>query len=297
MQQNRAQQWAIVALVLLAIIWGYNWILMKIAVRYAPPFDFAAMRAFYGALSLFLVMVWQRRSLRPRALTGTFWYGILQSGGTIGLATWALVNGGAGKTAILTYTMSFWTLLFAWAFLDEQLKKRQWVSVGLAVAGVVFIMLPFSLISAPFSKGLALLAGVSWALASITAKKLHRDPGVDLLSLTAWQMLFGSLPLIGVSLLMSSTPIHWTPVFVGILIYNAVPGSAIAWLLWLYALKHLSTDMASLGALLTPVLGVGMAAAQLGEIPVLTELIGIGLILLALVLSLPFRAATSWRLK
>ncbi|MEO0457322.1 MAG: EamA family transporter [Cyanobacteria bacterium P01_A01_bin.114] len=292
MQQNRSQQWAVAALVLLATIWGYNWILMKIAVRYAPAFDFAAMRAFYGSLSLFLMMIWRGQSLKPRALAGTAGYGILQSGGTIGLATWALVHGGAGKTAILTYTMSFWTLLFAWAFLNERLKKQQWLSIGLALVGIALILLPFSLASDLLSKGLAVFAGVSWALASIVAKRLHRDPGVDLLSLTAWQMLLGSLPLMAISLLTPSAPIQWTPTFVGILIYNAVPGSAIAWLLWLYALKHLSTHMVSLGALLTPVLGVGMAAVQLGEIPTPTELAGIGLILLALMLSVSFKPSS-----
>lgn len=262
---------------------------MKIAVRYASPFDFAAMRAFYGSLCLFLLLLIQGRSINPRAVAGTFWYGILQSGATIGLATWALVSGGAGKTAVLTYTMAFWTLLFAWMFLDEKLRQRQWTSLVVAAVGLALILVPFTLFQALMSKGLAILAGATWALASIVLKKLDHTKQIDPVVFAAWQMLFGSLPLIVVSLLVPSAPIQWSPEFVAVLLYNVIPGSAIAWILWFYALRHLSTDTASLGALLTPVLSIPIAAVHLGEIPSVTELLGMGLILIALIVNSPMQ--------
>lgn len=284
-KHKHSQRLAIVALIVLAVIWGYNWVVMKVAVKDAPPFEFAALRAFYGALSLFLLMIWLRKPIKPKAIWGTFGVGVLQSGGSIGLATWALVSGGVGKTAILTYTMSFWTLLLAWMFLGERLRRGQWLGVALAFVGLLFILMPFSLTSGLMSKGLAIAAGVSWALSAIIAKKVQQRMELDLLSFTAWQMLFGSLLLILVSLLIPSPPIHWSPSFIGALVYSAIPASAIAWLLWLYALKHLPTGMAALGALLTPVVGVLVAAVQLGEIPSLTELVGMVLIVTALVLN------------
>ena len=296
MNKSHSQLWATGALVLLAVIWGYNWVFMKVAVRYASPFDFAAMRAFYGSMSLFAVLLIQGRSVQPRAIQGAFRYGILQSGATIGLATWALVSGGAGKTAILTYTMSFWTLLFAWIFLGETLRLRQWSSLAIAAVGLAFILLPFTLSDSLVSKGLAILAGAAWALSSIVLKKLdHHTQPIDPIVFTAWQMLFGSLPLIAVSLLVPSAPIQWSPEFLGILFYNVLPGSAIAWLLWFYALRHLSTDTVSLGALLTPVLSIPIAAIQLGEIPSTTELLGIGLILTALMINSPIQINFRYR--
>ena len=54
---------------------------------------------------------------------------MLQTAGFLGLMTWALQGEGAGKTAILTYTMPFWLLLMAWVFLGERLKGFQWVAV------------------------------------------------------------------------------------------------------------------------------------------------------------------------
>ncbi|MEM1251890.1 MAG: EamA family transporter [Cyanobacteria bacterium P01_H01_bin.21] len=293
MEKSYSRFWAVGALILLAFIWGYNWVFMKVAVRYASPFDFAAMRAFYGSLCLFLLLIVQGRSIIPRAIAGTFWYGILQSGANIGLATWALVSGGAGKTAMLTYTMSFWTLLFAWMFLGEKLRLRQWTSLSLAAVGLVFILIPFALSQALMSEGLAILAGAAWAMSSIVLKKLDHTQRLDPVVFTAWQMLFGSLPLIVVSLLVPSAPIQWSTEFLGALAYNVLPGSAIAWLLWFYILKHLSTDTASLGALLTPALSIPIAAVKLGEVPSTTEFLGMGLILAALVVNSPIQISFS----
>jgi drug/metabolite transporter (DMT)-like permease len=281
-KQEPARGYAVLSLLALAVIWGYNWVMMKVGVSYSPPFDFAAMRAFFGALCLFLVMIGLRRPLMPQEIPGTFLLGILQTGGVLGLSMWALVSGGAGKTAILNYTMPFWVLLFAWIFLGERLRGMQWLSVGLALGGLLFILMPLSLSSDLTSKGLALLSGISWALSAIVAKKLQHKASLDLLSLTAWQMLFGSLPLILVSLLVPAPPINWSIPFIAALIYNVIPGNAIAWVLWLYALNRLSAGTAGLGMLATPVIGVLAAWVQLGEQPGLTESVGLVLIITAL---------------
>jgi drug/metabolite transporter (DMT)-like permease len=276
---------AILALIGLAIVWGYNWVVMKIAVRDAAPFDFAAMRTLFGALSLFLVMIALRRPLKPKAIPETALFGVLQVTGTIGLISWALVSGGAGKTAVLNYTMPFWGLLFAWFFLGETVKGRQWGSIGMALGGLVCILMPFSLSSDLLSKGLAITAGITWALSSIVAKRLQKRETVDLLSFTAWQMLFGSLPLMAIAFVLPSPPVQWTGSFIAALLYNIIPGSAIAWLLWLHALNRLSAGVAGLGTLAVPVVGVLAAWLQLGERPSLTEAIGMGLIAIALLLN------------
>ena len=281
----KPQQLAFMALLLLALLWGYNWVVMKIAVRDAPAFAFAALRNIFGALSIFLLMALRRQSLRPQALWGSALFGLLQSGGSIGLCTWALVQGGAGKTAILTYTMAFWTLLFAWIFLGEQLRGRQWLGVGSALLGLVFILMPFNLTSGLMSKVLAVLSGISWAAATIVLKKLTGRQPVELLSFTAWQMAFGSLPLLLASAIAHDPPIHWSASFIAALAYNAVPASAIAWLLWLYALKHLTAGLAGLGGLIIPVVGLLAAAWQLGESPQPLEILGMVLILGALALT------------
>jgi len=283
-KQERSQVPAVLALIALAAIWGYNWVVMKVAVQYSPPFDLAALRALLGALSLFLVMFWLRKSIWPKEILETFLLGSLQTSGLIGLSTWALVSGGAGKTSVLLYTMPFWVLVLAWPILGERIQGVQWIAAILALSGLLFILAPLNLNSDLGSKGLALLSGISWAMSVIVAKRLRQKTNLDLLSLTAWQMLFGSIPLVVIALLLPSLPIVWSSSFIGALIYNVIPGSAVAWLLWLYVLSRLSAGVASLGMLSNPVVGVLTAWVQLGERPGLAESLGMLLIGSALVL-------------
>ena len=98
---RRGRDLGAAALILLALIWGYNWVVMKIGLEYAQPFTFAALRTFLGALSLFLLLIVLRRSLRPPTLGFTIVIGLLQTTGFVGLLMWALQSGGAGKTSVL----------------------------------------------------------------------------------------------------------------------------------------------------------------------------------------------------
>jgi drug/metabolite transporter (DMT)-like permease len=276
---------AFAALMLLTVIWGYNWVVMKSALEYAGAFEFAALRTVIGALCLFAVVVYMRKPLRVKEMPTLILLGILQTSGFTGLLIWALVEGGAGKTAVLTYTMPFWVMVLAWPMLGEKLRGLQWPAAILSTMGMLFILDPLHLGTDTFSMFLAVLSGIFWALSVILAKKLHqRSPDLDLLTLTAWQMFFGSIPLVVVALMVPSAPIQWTPYFIGAVIFNSVFCNALAWLLWLYALQRLSAGVASMSSMLAPVIGVLAAWLQLNEVPSTTELIGMTLIAASLVI-------------
>jgi drug/metabolite transporter (DMT)-like permease len=275
---------AFLALLLLAVLWGYNWVVMKYALHYAGAFEFGALRTFFGAVCLMLLLVIMRKPIRPQEVPTLIILGLLQTCGFTGLIIWALVEGGAGKTAVLCYTMPFWVMILAWPLLGEKIKGAQWLAVLFSVLGLLFILDPLHLGTDIFSMILAILGGVFWALSVIVAKKLHqRKPDLDLLSLTAWQMLFGSLPLVVVAFLVPAAPIQWTGGFISAVIFNAVFCNALAWLLWLYALQRMTAGVASMTSMLTPVIGVLAAWWQLGETPAVYEGIGMFLIALALV--------------
>jgi drug/metabolite transporter (DMT)-like permease len=258
---------------------------MKVAVQYAPPFTFAALRVLLGAVCLFALLIGLRKPILPKEVVGTFAVGVLQTAGVYGLANWALVSGGAGKVSVLVYTMPLWTLLLAAIVLHERIQKLQWIAIALSITGLLLILDPSNLGGTTFSKFLALLAGLSWAAGAIIAKKLRQTIELDLLSFTAWQTLFAALPLALIALLTPAHPIQWTAPFIFSLVYNVVPGTAIATLLWLYILHNLSAGTAGLGILLNPVLAVLAAWIQLGERPGFLEAIGMGVIAIALLLN------------
>jgi len=101
----------------------------------------------------------------------------------------------------------------------------------------------------------------------VWVKRLRARVRLDLLPLTAWQLLLGSIPLLIFAFVARPQPITWAPTLIWALVYNAIPATALAWLLWLYALHELPAGMAGMGTLLTPLVGVGAAWIQLGEQP------------------------------
>jgi uncharacterized membrane protein len=111
---------------------------------------------------------------------------------------------------------------------------------------------------------------------------MQRRYTVDVLSLTTWQMAFGSVPLVAAALLTYNGGPEWTFGFWWGLVYTVVLANAVAWFLWLYALHALPAGAAGLGTLSIPVVGVVAAWIQLGEVPTLVEGIGMALIIGAL---------------
>lgn len=281
-RKRHSTRQAVLALIALSSIWGYNWVVMKECLKYSGVYDFAALRTGIAAVSLFALLLWKRRPLRPKAVGMTILLGFLSTTLCIGLVTLALATGGVGKTAILVYIMPFWVLLMAWPILAERVRGVQWVPIVLAFIGLMIILEPWHLQSSFLSKLFAVLAGVAWALSTIMTKIMNRENTYDLFSLTAWQMLLGALPLILLALIVPERPVHWTPYFIVGLLFCSVVSQALAILLWFFVLSELPAGVASLGTLATPVIGTIAASIELGERPSVPEAWGMLLIIIAL---------------
>ncbi|MEA2689588.1 MAG: hypothetical protein QOD51_2195 [Candidatus Eremiobacteraeota bacterium] len=272
-----------VALVVLALVWGYTWVGIKVATQDASPYVVAGARLGIATVILFAVLALTRRSLKPPPFVPTLILGLLQTTGWTLLQTLAVAQGGAGKAAVLGYTMPFWTALFAWPFLGERIAGMRWVALALAGAGLALVVVPLNAHSFA-ADGLAIAAGMSWGASAIVAKRLRARYRVELLSLTAWQLLWGTLPLI-VLMLVVPGEIRFTPSFLAAMAFISVGGAALGWFLWMYILSRLPAGVAGIASLATPVVGVLSAAIQLHEIPSVTELIGMVLIVGALVVN------------
>ena len=278
---KRTRDLGILALVFLGPIWGYGWVATKVALDYSDALTFAALRVPLSAALLFIVMIVLRKPLRPPPIGWTALIGLLQTTLFVGLVITALHDAGAGKVSVLTYTMPFWLLLLAWIFLGERLRGVQWLAVALAFAGLVLVVRPWAFEGA-VSGVLTVLGGLSWAASALVVKLMQRKHTVDVLSLTTWQMVFGSVPLIIAAIVTYNGGPQWTADFWMGLIYTVILANAVAWFLWLYALHALPAGAAGLGTLSIPVVGVVAAWLQLGEVPTLVEGIGMLLIIAAL---------------
>ncbi|PWK82111.1 DMT family transporter [Fulvimonas soli] len=283
-----ASRRAAAALAATLLIWAYSWVVMKQALAYAGPFDFAALRYLLGAATLFAVLLAARQPLAPPPLWPTALVGLAQTAAFQGLEQWALVDGGAGRVALLAYTMPFWAVALAWPLLRERPARAQGLGVALAALGLACILEPWRGLGGARSSALAVGGGAAWALGTVLSKRLFQRHAVAPLNFAAWQMLIGALALGAAALAVPQRPLQWTPALLAALAYSVVVASSAAWALWLFALRHLSATVASLSSLGVPVFSVLLAWAILGERPSPAEAAGIALVLLGLV-------AVNWR--
>jgi drug/metabolite transporter (DMT)-like permease len=272
------------AFVIMALIWGYNWVVMKIALRHSGPLAFSAWRCTLGVLLLFGVLLALRIPLKPRELGKTIWLGLSQNFAFVALVAWALSSGAAGKSAVLAYTMPFWVILFGWPFAETRPRGSQWLALALAFVGLLLVLELWRGEASPSSSVLALGAGAAWGVGVLIFKRIPVRTRDELLSLATWQMFFGTVPLVVLALLVPERPIEWSATLAAALAFNAVGAMAVATLLWLYILHRLPTTISSLSSLIVPIVGVLAAWFQLGERPSVAEGAGMVLILVALAL-------------
>lgn len=266
------------ALAVLSLTWGYTWVLAKQGLAYAPPFAFAAERCAGGALSLLVALHLSGRRLTLVAPLQTLGIGLTQVAGFMIFQTWALVEGGPGKTAVLIFTMPIWTLLLAWSLLGERVRGKQWLAAASTLIGLLLIIAPWDMHASLFSKFLGLMAALCWASGTILIKRLRAVTPVDLLTLTTWQMILGALPLVLLALVVPEPATQWTPAYVGILFFMSVISTAMCWWLWIYILDRVPAWEASLSVLGTPVVAILASRLTFGESFKGTEIAGILLI-------------------
>ena len=282
MPPERSRRGAVAAMLVTILIWAYSWIVMKQVLQHAGPFQFSALRYTLGALVLFGALTATRQPLRPPPVLPTVLIGLCQTAAFQGLGQWALVEGGAGRVALLAYTMPFWAVLLAWVVLREKPTARHWTGLALAAVGLVCIIEPWRGLGGGASTALAIAAGAAWAMGTVLSKRMFQRHRPTPLNLTAWQMLFGALGLCVVALLVPQRPIEWTWSLVAGLAYSVVLASSVAWGLWLLVLQRLPTAVASLSSLGVPIVSVLLAWAVLHERPSAMEVLGIAFVLAGL---------------
>lgn len=266
------------AIALLSLIWGVTWVLSKQALSYAPPFAFAAQRCVGSAFALLLVARLSGRSMTLPRPGLTVAISLSQVGGFMAFQSCALVFNGPGKTSVLIFTMPIWTLLLAWMMLRERIRGLQWVAALSTLSGLLLIIAPWDLHGGLTGDLFGVAAAMCWAIGTILVKRLRATHAVDLLALTAWQMLIGALPLGVLALVIPERATDWTLHYLVLLALVSLLSTSLGWWLWIYVLDRVPAWEASLSVLGTPVVAIVTSTLALGESFLPTELTGMALI-------------------
>lgn len=265
------------ALLLLYLIWGMNWVIMKTANNFFPPITFVSYRFLFGAIVLLAVSFYLRLSLPDKKYwPWIFITGLLQMGLNNIAAQTAMLDLGAGLVSVLNYSMPVFAAPMAYFVLGEKLTVRKCVGILLAVVGLVVLMGVHTggELNAIF---IGLLSAIFWGLASIIVKK--KLAGVNAVSLTTWQMVCASVSLFAYTSVVPQGPVIWNTESILCLLYNGVLASALAFFLWSWILQHIEVSKASTATLGVPVVGVLGGIVCLGEPMTLHIFIGMLMIM------------------
>ena len=273
-----------VAVLALALIWGCNWTVVKLAMTYTTPFVFSVLRSIVGIIAVLLVLLWMRRSLRPTTFVPTVIIGLTATSAFfIGQAISVSV-GSVGKASVLFYCFPFMIALLARPALRERIALPTWIGLVLAAIGIFLIAAPsLRAHAAPASILAPLVTALAWAIGAVYTKWVRTALKIDVLGLTAWQGIYGTIPLAIVTAALPAQHVAWHPPLVAAALYTGVFATAIAMILWIFALDRLAVSAVGLASLLTPLVSIAAAYVVLGEMPTQMEALGIICIVVALV--------------
>ncbi len=267
-------------LALTVLVWGYNWVPLKIVAVAIDPWWFGAWRIVGGALTLFVVLAIARRGLAPPPGRAFIAIGIAQVGGLIGFSTIALRFGGVADVTALIFTMPLFTAIFARSLLGERLSRARLAWLLVAAAGIAVVASGIRTRDDAIGAGLAACGGASWALGNVLQRRAAYR--IDLLRLIAWQQLVAAIPLLVLALAFGRPVAHLDGGVTAAAVFSAVVGSGLAWLGWGAALKALPANTVALASFAIPVIAAISAWLQLGAVPSRATDIGLAIVVVGL---------------
>lgn len=275
----------IAAYVTLCIVWSSTWLAIKVGLADLPPLSFVALRFLLAFLVLVAVSIGRVPLLpknRPDWLLLAF-TGVLMFAVNYGLLFWGELHVSSGLAAVLQAMIVIFGMFFAHLLLpSEPLRWQRVAGAFLSGAGVALIcgrLLNHGGMLA-FWGGLGIfIGGAGAALSNVLLKRRALDLAPAMIA--GWQMIFGTIPmlLLGISLEGNPFRFHWTGMAIFCLLYLAVIGSALTFLLLYWLLPRIPVNNLQTISLITPPGAIVIGWLLGGESFSLWSLVGGALVL------------------
>jgi len=272
MYQAQLRWQPVVALLILALIWGANMAIIKIGARELAPLFMAGLRSLVASACLYIWMKAKGVTLFPSK--SVLVHGIvvgLVFGSEFGFIYVGLGYTLASRTYILVYTAPFFVALGAHFFLEGD-RLNPWKAGGLilAFAGVVALFMKdlgsFSL-SALAGDLMALAGGALWGFTTVYVKKYLSHRTVPLQTLF-YQVLFSAPLLLFMSVMLEDTIVSSFSLAAGFSVfYQCIIVAFLSYLVWFKLIHRYPVSLLHGFSFFTPVFGVFLSGALiLGEI-------------------------------
>jgi O-acetylserine/cysteine efflux transporter len=254
------------ALLALAVVlvWGSNFVVIKVALRELPPLLLATLRFAFAFAPAALFMKRPKAPWRDLAA-----YGMLIGAGQFGLLFIAM-NGhiSPGLTSLVIQTQVVFTIALSMRLSGEAIARFQLCALALAAIGIAVIAAHAGVGDTPLGLALVLTAALCWAGGNMVAK---RSPHANMLAYVVWASLFSVPPLVSLSLVFEGWPAiaraltHADGAAWAAVVWQSAGNTLFAFAAWGWLLARHPAATITPVALLVPVFGMAGSAWFLGE--------------------------------
>ena len=272
------------------VIWGLNFVVMKIGLQGLSPMLLGALR--FAAASLPFVLFVPRPILPWHFVVI---YGLVQGVGQFGLLFVAIALGmTAGMASVVMPTQSFFTMILAAPLLGERARTHQWAGLLVAAFGLIVIASAhgeaqgqMTLIGFLLTLGAALM----WATSNLVVRLANRAGDYDPFSFIVWSSLVPVLPFIALTVGSEGLAHSWHTVRQMSLreslavAYLGLFATVVAYTLWTRLLKRHPAGRVAPFSLLMPVVGLWAASEVFDERLPTAQWVGTAAVLLGLLIN------------
>lgn len=277
------------------LIWGLNFVVMKLGLQDLSPMLLGALR--FSAASLpFLLFVRPPRGLPWRFTLG---YGLAQGVGQFGLLFLGLRLGmTASMASVVMQIQVFFTLLAA-PWLKESVRPTQWLGLAVSMAGLLLIATSHGEGPGQMTLiGFVLTTGASamWAASNVIARRASQSYVYEPFPFIVWSGAVAIVPFFALAIWLDGAATVTGQLRtlnlagLGAVLYLALLATLLAYSLWTRLLQRHPAGEVAPFALMVPVVGLWAGVVLLGEQPTAVQWLGTAVVLTGLVVN-QWRAA------
>lgn len=286
---NRVQQIKTIALTAIApIVWGSTYIVTTEALPPESPLIASTIRSLpAGVLLVLISRAWP---------TGLWWLHIAVLGFlNIGLFFYCLFFAATylpgGMASMVMSIQPVIVMIMSWYLLRANFSSQQLIGSGLGILGVGLLVLNSSAELNIEGMLTAILGTLSMALGVVLTKKWGRPTGMTMLGFTGWQLLFGGIILLPVSLWLEGIPTQLTSINYLGYGYLSLIGAILGYFLWFRGIEKLPPVTVSFLGFLSSVSACFLGYLVLNQTLTWPQLLGALAILFSIVLATPRSSA------
>ena len=277
-------------LVVMSIIWGMNFVVMKYGTDVLAPFAYNGVRLVIGSAVMLLILrvagapLLPWRDIRALMLLGLLGTGLYQVFFITGLA---MTRAG---TASLVIASSPAMIAVAGRMLGvEKVSVRAMCGIALSLAGIAFVILS----SADSSEGQHSVVGDLLVLASVVCWSFYTHlmrpytQRIDGMQIATWSLVGGTIPVLLIaipSIVHASWPAV-VPLTWAAILYSGIGSMGIAYLFWYRGVRVIGSTRTAMYSNLQPLVTLAASWPMLGERPTLIQGVGAGAVLGGLLLT------------